>query len=56
MGWRVFGVGDCVCEWVRWFQVLALLQRFYDPKEGSIFVNGKDLKTIDVQATTLWIR
>ena len=28
--------------------VIALLQRFYDPNEGQVLVDGKDLKTLDV--------
>jgi ABC-type multidrug transport system fused ATPase/permease subunit len=32
--------------------IMALLLRFYDPDEGQIFINGIDLKTINIR----WIR
>lgn len=31
---------------------MQLLQRFYDPIEGSIFLDGKDIKELDVS----WLR
>ena len=30
--------------------IMALLERFYDPSEGKVLVNGKDLRNINVQS------
>ncbi|CAE7372180.1 ABCB1 [Symbiodinium necroappetens] len=30
--------------------IMALLERFYDPSEGKVLVNGKDLRSINVQS------
>lgn len=30
--------------------IVALLQRFYDPTHGRVFIDGVDIKTLDVKA------
>ena len=32
--------------------VISLLQRFYDPDGGSILLDGRDIKTLDLK----WLR
>lgn len=36
----------CCCCVVR--QVLRLLFRFYDPTEGSVFINGQDIRGVQL--------
>ena len=31
---------------------IQLLQRFYDPEEGTVFVDGKDIRQLNVK----WLR